>query len=216
MNHIRINHNIYINHNHNKSYLRYLNTYIYIIKVMAQSHCKGAKINKNKNSCEDIMDKDGHVLHTEWTLWYHVPNDKKWDKESYKKIIDITTIEDYWRIHNYLKAAHLENGMYFLMRKNILPMWEDSHNKNGGSWSFKIDKKDIYNMWIELSIAVLGECMMNDEKDSKIINGITTSPKKGFCIVKIWNSDKKQCSKSLLKDNIQYVDLSQCIYKSHI
>ena len=156
-----------------------------------------------------------HPLNTLWTLWYHVPNDKNWDKNSYKKIMDIKTIEDYWRIHNNLKPKHLEHGMFFLMRENIFPLWEDDKNKNGGCWSFKIDKKKIYNTWIDLSISLLGENLMNDIDNSIYINGMTVSPKKGFCILKIWNSDKNKSDKSLIKNNISSISLENCIYKSH-
>ena len=156
-----------------------------------------------------------HLLNTSWALWYHIPNDKNWSKDSYKKIIDIKTIEDYWCIHNNLKPKHLENGMYFLMRENIFPLWEDEKNKNGGSWSFKIDKNKIYNTWIELSISLLGENLMKKIDDNKNINGITVSPKKGFCILKIWNSDNKKSDKLLIKNNIPNITLNNCIYKSH-
>ena len=30
--------------------------------------------------------------------------------------------------------------MYFLMKNNIKPIWEDENNKNGGYWSIKISK----------------------------------------------------------------------------
>ena len=156
-----------------------------------------------------------HPLNTSWTLWYHIPNDKNWSKDSYKRIMDIKTIEDYWTIHNNLKPKHLENGMFFLMRDNIFPLWEDTHNINGGCWSFKIDKKKIYNTWIELSISLLGENLTNDINNSNNINGITVSPKKGFCILKIWNSDKKKSNTSLIKNNIPNISLKECIYKSH-
>jgi len=156
-----------------------------------------------------------HPLNTAWTLWYHIPNDKNWSKESYKKIYDIKTIEDYWIIYNNLKPAHFENGMYFLMRENIFPLWEDPHNINGGCWSFKIDKKTIYKSWTELSIALLGEKLMKETANSLDINGITISPKKGFCIMKIWNSNKQNSAKSLIRDDISFVDLKQSIYKSH-
>ena len=159
--------------------------------------------------------EETHPLHTGWTLWYHVPNDKNWEKHSYRKIIDIKTIEDYWCIHNNLSSKHIEHGMYFLMRENIFPLWEDENNKHGGCWSFKIEKKNIYSTWIELSIATLGEFLMKDSKNNLFINGITTSPKKGFCILKIWNSDRTKSSISLLKQDIPNIDLKNCIYKSH-
>ena len=56
---------------------------------------------------------------------------------------------------------------------------------------------------------------MNDVNNSVYINGMTVSPKKGFCILKIWNSDKNKSEKSLIKNNIPNISLGSCIYKSH-
>ena len=156
-----------------------------------------------------------HPLNSTWILWYHMPSDKNWGKESYIKVYEITTIEDYWRIYNHLSPQHFENGMYFLMRKDIFPLWEDAQNRNGGCWSLKIDKKTIYKSWTELSIALLGETLMQEEKNYIYINGITVSPKKGFCILKIWNSDKNKSDVSLLRHDIPYINLGKSIYKAH-
>ena len=161
------------------------------------------------------MGDDKHPLNSDWVLWYHKPSDKNWGRNSYKKIFEIKTIEDFWLIHKKIQAKHIENGMYFLMRKEIFPLWEDEKNVDGGSWSFKIDKKLSYNSWIEISMSVLGETVMNDSDLCSNINGISISPKKGFCILKIWNSDKNKSDKSLLKNDIPYIKLDGTIYKSH-
>ena len=156
-----------------------------------------------------------HPLNTVWVLWYHKPSDKNWSKDSYKRIFEIKTIEDFWLIHKHIKKNHIENGMYFLMREGIFPLWEDKKNRDGGSWSFKISKDIIYNSWIELTIAVLGEMLTKLLENCSYINGISVSPKKGFSILKIWNTDKTKCDKRLLKDDIPNIDLSKSIYKAH-
>ena len=75
-----------------------------------------------------------HLLNTSWALWYHIPNDKNWSKDSYKKIIDIKTIEDYWCIHNNLKPKKtiltnlhhdLDYDILFKkLPKNVVPAYD--------------------------------------------------------------------------------------------
>ena len=52
----------------------------------------------------------------------------------------------------------------------------------------------------------------DDEGDDN--DGITISPKKNFCIVKIWNGDKKQNSLELL-NKIDDLPFDTCIFKEH-
>ncbi len=97
------------------------------------------------------------------------------------------------------------------MRDEIRPIWEDNNNINGGCWSFKVVKKDIYQSWIDLSISLIGETLSSLPL---LINGISISPKKGFCIIKIWNKDSTQCETSLLKSDLTGLNLQESIYKS--
>ena len=76
--------------------------------------------------------------------------------------------------------------MLFIMRDNIKPMWEADENKEGGSMSFKIYKKDIYDAWIQLVINLISENLLKESKHFNKINGISISPKKTFSIMKIW------------------------------
>ena len=84
-------------------------------------------------------------------------------------------------------------------------------NKNGGCWSFKIPKGNILKYWTELSIYLLGE---NVTKKDRIINGISISPKKTFCIIKIWNNNKEKNDKKLLNTKMD-IPFDSCIYKQH-
>ena len=83
---------------------------------------------------------------------------------------------------------------------------------DGGSWSLKISKNEIKKKWDRISIALLGENISLDK--SNIINGISISPKKNFCIIKIWNRDKKFNIVSLL-NMIEGVSFEGMIYKPH-
>ena len=37
-----------------------------------------------------------------------------------------------------------EDGMFFVMKGDVLPIWETNDNKDGGYISWKVDKKFIY------------------------------------------------------------------------
>ena len=157
----------------------------------------------------------GHNLNDTWVLWFHNPVDCNWGIDSYKKITEISTVEDFWKLNEVINEDHVINSMLFFMRDGINPMWEDNRNITGGCWSFKIPKKDVYNCWTELSITLLGESVSTKVENSSIINGISISPKKGFCIIKIWNSDSKKSSINLLSKNIPHLFLNTSIYKAH-
>ena len=163
-----------------------------------------------------------HPLNTSWCLWYHNPVDKKWDLGSYTKIYEISTIEDFWVLFNnwdkYLPCV--SDGMYFLMRKFsdediIYPLWEDKHNVRGGFWSFKMDKSEVEKIWLYLSVYLIAEKLCINENDVDMINGISISPKKNFCILKIWNNCATKCDLGLLNNEVPNLDFSECMYKCH-
>ena len=170
--------------------------------------------NKPKSSSEK---EDESLINTKnlncnWTLWYHDPNDIKWTIDSYKIVSNIKTINDFWNTYEFIENSIIENSMFFIMRDGIQPLWEDPNNVNGGCWSFKIPKGNIKKYWSELSIYLLGENITN--KKEKLVNGLSISPKKTFCIIKIWNNDKKKNDIALLNNKMD-IPFESCIYKQH-
>ena len=106
-------------------------------------------------------------------------------------------------------------GCFFLMREGVKPLWEDSENVNGGCWSFKIFKKNIYDSWIDVSINLINETLTKEIENSDTLTGISLSPKKAFCIIKVWNNDKTKNRNSILSDNIINLNLKESLYKPH-
>ena len=72
------------------------------------------------------------------------------------------------------------------MRQNIKPMWEDPNNKAGGCFSFKVVNKNVPEVWKSVSYLLTGETLSSEQPFQSNITGITISPKKSFCILKIW------------------------------
>ena len=96
-------------------------------------------------------------------------------------------------------------------------MWEDTNNQPGGCWSFKVPSVNINDVWLQLCFHIITENVGNRQEVNDSVNGISFSPKKGFCIVKIWNSTTDIQNTDELNDSINvFMDKSTCIYKSHI
>lgn len=155
-----------------------------------------------------------HTLNDVWTIWAHLPHDTDWSISSYKKITDINCIEQIINIEEIFPETMIKNCMLFCMRQNISPTWEDPNNRNGGSFSFKINNNDIFSVWNELLMSLLSEMLIKEEILNKNINGITISPKKNFGILKIWMKDISIQNVKLL--NIpDKIDSKSTIFKLH-
>tara|TARA_A100001011_G_scaffold141986_1_gene149987 strand:+ start:1312 stop:1833 length:522 start_codon:yes stop_codon:yes gene_type:complete len=155
-----------------------------------------------------------HSLLDNWTLWAHLPHDINWDLNSYIQICDIETVEDATKLIENLPEVIIKNCMLFLMRKGIHPTWEDPKNISGGCFSFKINNKFVYNCWKNLSYVLLGETLV-DTDISNTINGITISPKKNFCIIKIWLANCENNNPNIICD-IENLPKMGCLFKKHL
>ncbi len=134
-------------------------------------------------------------LNSKWTLWFHKLYEDDWTINSYKKLYTFDNIAEFWCLYNNLK--YLNNGMFFLMKNNIQPIYEDKNNINGGYWSIKISNNDISSIWLNLSIDLISGNL--DKKNN--ISGLSISYKKKFYIIKIWIKNK-------LYNKLSYLDLS--------
>lgn len=157
---------------------------------------------------------------TGWCIWYHNPHDKNWALSSFHKLYEFDSLESFWDLYHVWNDClpHISDGMFFLMRKvnnnYIYPLWEDKHNRNGGFWSFKVDKTLAEEIWLNLSIYLISESLcIND--DYSLINGISISPKKNFCIIKIWNNNINKSDLGIINKFTDKIDYTECMYKCH-
>lgn len=151
-----------------------------------------------------------HPLTSSWTLFYHDPEDPNWSDGSYVKVCEIRSIEEFWSLYQLLPKHTFHLGMFFLMRDTIFPTWEDPQNRNGGCWSYKVPIADVFSAWESLSVYLVSENLT--PSDFKLINGISISPKKGFCIIKIWNNNSCKNNHTLLSSHIQKLNHSESLY----
>ena len=155
-----------------------------------------------------------HALYDKWVLWAHLPHDTDWPLKSYKKIMEFTTIEEVIALYQALPEKLVKNCMLFLMREGITPTWEDKKNRDGGCFSFKIPNKIVPSIWKRLSYVLTGETISNDNKLLRVVNGITISPKKSFCIIKIWTSNCIHQNPRVLT-TIPGLSIQGCLIKKH-
>ena len=155
-----------------------------------------------------------HKLYDNWTMWAHLPHDTDWSLSSYKKIVSLETIEESLAFFESFPEVMTKNCMLFLMRNGIQPIWEDEKNKKGGCFSYKINNRNVAYSWKNLSYVLLGETLTTPEL-SKHINGITISPKKNFCIIKIWLENCDYNNPNIITD-IDGLSRHGCLFKKHI
>lgn len=92
--------------------------------------------------------------------FYH---DKYSETKSYDERItlilsDVVTLKPFWGfLNNFpLHALKMKDSVHFFKR-GIKPVWEDSRNINGGSWTFRIPKDKSEQFWKEALMLAIGE-----------------------------------------------------------
>ena len=156
-----------------------------------------------------------HTLSDKWTLWAHLPHNTDWSMQSYIPIFTFETLEDTIAVIETLPPILVENCMLFMMRCGIKPAWEDPKNRNGGCFSYKVSNKNVYKVWKELSYVVVGGTVSNHQGFVNCVTGITISPKKNFCIIKIWMTDCKNQNPAIVTNDVKGISSQGCIFKKH-
>ena len=155
-----------------------------------------------------------HPLYDKWVLWAHLPHDTDWSVKSYIKIMVVKTMEEVISLLNSVPALMVKNCMLFFMRNGVNPTWEDPKNCDGGCFSFKVLNKNVASVWKDLSYVLAGETVSNDHKFQQEVTGITISPKKSFCILKIWMSGMGYQNPRVIAE-INGLDIKGCLFKKH-
>lgn len=140
-------------------------------------------------------------LDDSYTLWLHNVFDNDWSINGYKKIYTFNTLEDGISLIENINSELVEKTMLFLMKNTIKPIWEDEKNYNGGCFSYKINNNFVYDVWKNISYRLIGNTINEDINIINNITGLSISPKKTYCIIKIWISN---ISFDILKD--EYFD----------
>jgi len=168
-------------------------------------------VDKMENKEQDKV----HILNDTWTLWAHLPHDTDWSLKSYKKILTFNSIEEAISITETIPQKMVRNCMLFLMREGIKPIWEDERNRMGGSFSYKVSNKIVPSTWRNLSYTVIGETLATKTQYNNFINGITISPKKNFCVIKVWMSNCDKQDPNIIREVHPGIISAGCLFKKH-
>jgi len=161
-------------------------------------------------------DKKFHSLSDNWTLWAHLPHDTDWSIKSYIQISTFTTVEETLAVTETLPAILVENCMLFIMKTGVKPIWEDPKNRDGGCFSYKVPNKTVYKVWKDLTYSVAGGSISSKSEFVNCVTGITISPKKNFCIIKIWMTNCKNQNPAIVSPEIKGIVPQGCIFKKHM
>ena len=162
----------------------------------------------------DLDSVNEYNLANKWSLYIHLQNTEDWSFESYHNILEITNVSDAVSIIQELNFELIKKTIIFIMKDNIKPMWEDESNKKGGGFSFKIHNKNVEYVWKRLFYALVGGTITTNKKVYENITGISLSPKKSFCIIKIWMRNCDNLNHNVFID-IDYLDKKGCLFKKH-
>ena len=156
-----------------------------------------------------------YLLSDKWVLWAHLPHDTDWSLKSYYSISNFDTLNECILLNCKFEDKFIINCMLFLMKDGINPMWEDPNNRNGGCFSFKVNNNEASNAWKQLFYSVVCNQISDNNELNENICGITISPKKSFCIIKIWlKSCKFQNPQNIT--TIKGLNLVGGIFKKHV
>ena len=159
-------------------------------------------------------ESETHKLSERWVLWAHLPHVIDWSMKSFIEIHGVNNVKETTDLVNYLPNNLINNCMLFYLREGIKPIWEDPKNRDGGCFTFKIFNKDVPGVWKDLMYSVCGESVSNNIEFNESVNGITVSPKRTFCIIKIWMRTKKFSDPSIITP-IKNLSFSGCKFKEH-
>ena len=155
-----------------------------------------------------------HSLETSWTLWIHLPN-VQWSLSSCLKVDTFTNVENCIALSESLSDGIIKSCMMFIMRENIMPQWEHPRNRDGGYFSFKVLNKNVCQVWKDLTYVLIGNTLSTNNDFLRDISGITISPKKNFCIIKVWMTNCNHQNASVVTQEIRGLTSQGCIFKKH-
>lgn len=156
------------------------------------------------------------LLKNKWVLWAHLPHDTDWSLNSYKAIYKLSTVEETIAISETLPEILVKNCMLFIMKDGINPIWEDKQNRDGGCFSYKVSNKNVSNVWKDLTYILVGESLSTNDAFVNNVTGITISPKKNFCIIKIWMQSCDHQNPSQIIQSIPGISSQGCLFKKHL
>jgi len=153
-----------------------------------------------------------HPLPSQWQLWAHLPHDNDWSMASYTSVMKLTYVEELIALTHAMPEKLIASCMLFFMRDTVHPTWEDPKNRDGGCFSYKVPNKSVADTWKELWMLLAGETV-GDKALAAAVTGLSVSPKKGFCVVKIWMTNSEHQNPTKIASRL--LKPQGCMFKRH-
>lgn len=154
--------------------------------------------------------------HYNWTFYIHLQNSTDWGLDSYYRINTSNDLSELLKTNQHIGIELLKKSLIFVMKDNINPTWEDESNVNGGSFSFKIHNRDIERVWKHFLYRMLGNTLFENEEIMNNVNGLSVSPKKTTCILKVWMKNCNIKNISIFSKLKNILNINECMFKKHV
>lgn len=148
-----------------------------------------------------------------WILWYHDPNNSDYSLESYIRIMEVNTAEDFWTIVEAISQEAWNSGMFFFMKEGYRPLWDAPENDKGGAWSKKVNATETHGVFVDCMVHCLANSFLKSSNDT--IVGVTLSPKGNFHIIKVWNTTTSVSNYRLFNPTLKMKVGEDIAYKAH-
>jgi hypothetical protein len=155
---------------------------------------------------------DNKTLDNKFTVWFHDANEPEFTMDKFFNITNFETVSEYIMTTQVLRDNYkmLLNGMFFIMKNNINPVWTDDANRDGGCISWKIEKYNSLEYWENLLMLFVTN-NLPVELNKYNINGISINPKKNCNIIKLW------LASDIEGDILNKIDLTdKCLFKDKL
>lgn len=123
-----------------------------------------------------------------WQFFLHHPCERDWTLSSYKVCgRPCSSAEDFWLIMNSVTRV-IERTMIFVMRDGVMPVWDDPACIDGTLVSILVAYEKAAEAFGQTAMRALGETLVKPGSGSIEVVGVSLSPKRLHCVLKIWLS----------------------------
>merc|ERR1719499_267 len=156
-----------------------------------QKEVTESQTSSDSSSLNELDPDTVHKLQFNWSIWYSAPTSdvtkRGWLKR-HQKLIDMTTVQDFWRVfNNFVAPSALDEGAdIHFFRQNVEPEWEDHYNTQGGAFqlflhlqttNFAQLAEHADAVWLNILLHMIGDHF--DDAD-EIVGLIVSKRHKGF------------------------------------
>ena len=140
------------------------------------------------------------ILPSVWNLYEHNSDSKNWKIDSYNNIYKITNASNLWKFLNNFYRIDFKTYDFFLMKEDVLPIWEHPKNRDGSICSIRTDINNGSDAVCLIMLHMVTNKLYTDGSDD--INGISCSVRNNWMVIKIWCGFKEDKLTGILQNGL--------------